>query len=115
MRTVRVNRPIKDFPYADIVPRMARFVSEGKAVLVKFTCSHCGVRAMGKNVNDWSPFQTCLACGHQHNFEKSGGNYAVSELWNPTSDLPDATAALKKYKSEGPQPDDLEIEEPKGG
>lgn len=102
LRTLAIRRKVKDWPYNEIVPRMGRLQAEGKAILVKYTCSHCGIRAMGKP-NDWSPIQTCPACGKEHDFEKSGGNYAISDLLNPDGEFKtsfDAAVAFRAAQTE---------------
>lgn len=79
MRTLVIDNKVKDWPYKDLLPKMARFRNEGKSVVPKFTCSHCGKRAYGQ-VNNLSAIQVCSECGEHHDYAKSGGNYALGTI-----------------------------------
>lgn len=86
MRMKVVNNPVKDWPYRDLLLPMIRFRDEGKSVVPKFTCENCGERAYG-TINDLGRMQTCSECGGLHDWEKSGGNYALGQILNPYTEL----------------------------
>src|SRR4029079_11657194 len=102
LRTLYRKGKATDFPYDEIVPAMARHSAEGKLIMVKYTCSHCRKRVRGP-INDWSPTQTCPACGKEHDFEKSGGNYATSELINPDGKYKTSLDAQRAFDKAHPK------------
>lgn len=76
MPTLYIKGPVKDFPYSQLVKAAAEHRKAGRLVRAKFTCSHCGERVMGVQME---PTQTCPSCGGEHDFAASGGNYITLE------------------------------------
>ena len=77
MATIVIKGPVKNFPYKELVKAAEEHRRNGKLVRAKFTCSKCGERVMGVEME---PKQICPNCGHEHDFAASGGNYTTLQV-----------------------------------
>ena len=76
MKTLKIDNPIKDWPYAELADAAREHVKNGWKVDAKFTCCRCGSRVVGLGM---AILQICDLCGVEHDFQKSGGNYIMEK------------------------------------
>lgn len=99
MRTLVINNPMKDHPASSLRSQLEDLLLEGYTVHPKFTCEHCKERVLADIVNEFPVYMECPKCGELHDFDKSGGNYSVSQLVNPQTDnVAEVIAAFKTWR-----------------
>lgn len=100
LRTLVVQNPVKDHPASELRAVLADLIDQGYTVHPKFTCEHCHERVLADLINCFPVYFTCPRCGGLHDFDKSGGNYSLSQLVTPNAEYPDALAAFKAWRKQ---------------
>lgn len=80
MRIVFYPQPVQNFPATELRAALPDLLEAGCTVIPKFTCSYCRERVQATLTNEFPKYMTCPNCGSLHDFDESGGNYALGKV-----------------------------------